>query len=97
MDELVAKTLGKGRRVTLTFSQPLPNGQASGLTHGMKLSDDARSATCNIDDVAKDLPALLARFADGRSSPNVRVEDVQIDRPSLHAVFIALTGRELRE
>jgi ABC-2 type transport system ATP-binding protein len=94
MDELVARTIGKGRRVTLTFNQPLRNGAA----HGLTLSEDARSATCNINDVAQDLPPLLARFANGDTTAGgARVEDVHIDRPSLHAVFIALTGRELRE
>jgi ABC-2 type transport system ATP-binding protein len=88
MDELVTSTIGKGRRVTFTFDKPLRNGHA----HGLRLAEDGRSATCNIDDVARDLPPLLAKF-DG----NVRIDDVQIDRPTLHAVFIALTGRELRE
>ena len=43
--------------------------------------------------MARELPAMLeAVAATGR-----QVEDVHLSSPSLHAVFIALTGRELRE
>jgi hypothetical protein len=91
MEELVNQTIGKGRRVTLMFNQPL---RATAID-GLAVSEDARSATCSIVDVAADLPPLLERCA--RAQPGVRVEDVQIDRPTLHNVFIALTGRELRE
>ena len=89
MDELVTRTLGEGRRVTLSLAAPLAESAAAA---GLTLGDDRRSVSCNIDDVARDLPPLLQRFA----SSGVRVDDVHIDRPSLHAVFIALTGRELR-
>ena len=63
------------------------------LPAGLVLGADGRSIAGNIDDVARDLPPLLQRVA----ATGARVEDVQIDRPTLHAVFIALTGRELRE
>jgi hypothetical protein len=44
-------------------------------------------------DVAADLPPLLERIRlAGRA-----VEDVDVRGPSLQAVFIHLTGRELRE
>ena len=44
-------------------------------------------------DVAVELPPLLARIHDaGRT-----VNDVEVRGPSLQAVFIHLTGRELRE
>jgi ABC-2 type transport system ATP-binding protein len=44
-------------------------------------------------DVAADLPALLARVRDAGDV----VDDVEVRGPSLQAVFIHLTGRELRE
>jgi len=91
IDQLVAKTLGKGRRVTVSFEQPLPAGAA--VPAGMTLNDDRRSVTGSIQDVANELPALLARL----STAGAKVEDVHLERPTLHAVFIALTGRELRE
>jgi hypothetical protein len=46
-----------------------------------------------VDDVAAELPGVLSRVqALGR-----RVEDVAIEAPSLSAVFLHLTGQELRE
>ena len=91
LEQLVAQTIGRGRRVTLMFSKPLGAQQMDEIT----VSGDGRSGTCTIDDVGRDLPGLLKRFgADGNGA---RVEDIHIERPSLHAVFIALTGRELRE
>jgi ABC-2 type transport system ATP-binding protein len=46
-----------------------------------------------VRDVAKELPALL----DAVRREGLGVEDVRVEAPSLHAVFIHLTGRELRE
>ncbi len=46
-----------------------------------------------MNDVASELPLLLDRVRQaGRA-----VEDVDVRGPSLQAVFIHLTGRELRE
>ena len=44
-------------------------------------------------DVAGDLPPLL----DGIRAAGATVDDVDVRGPSLQAVFIHLTGRELRE
>ena len=46
-----------------------------------------------VEDVADELPPLLQRVA----ASGGRILDVEIDGPSLQAVFIHLTGRELRE
>lgn len=88
MEQLVARTIGKGRQVTLSFAHPVKD-----TPPGVTLSDDRRSATATIQDVASELPALLQRLAGAAA----KVDDVHIERPSLHSVFIALTGRELRE
>jgi len=89
MDQLVAGTIGRGRRVTLILDRPVSNGLAS----GGQPSADGTSIAFTVEDMAAELPALIQRFA----AAHCRVEDVQIERPSLHAVFIHLTGRELRE
>ena len=47
----------------------------------------------DIRDLAVDLSALLGRLHDA----GYGVDDVQVVRPDLHAVFLHLTGRELRE
>jgi ABC-2 type transport system ATP-binding protein len=89
MDQLVAQTIGRGRRVTLVLDEA-PSPSAIHLTN-LQLVD--REARVNVDDVAAELPPLLARVsASGR-----RVLDVRVEPPTLQAVFIHLTGRELRE
>ena len=43
--------------------------------------------------MAAELPGVLERLADA----GVEVKDLSVQSPSLQAVFIHLTGRELRE
>ena len=47
----------------------------------------------SVDDVAGELPALLTEIG----TAGARVLDMRIEAPSLQAVFIHLTGHELRE
>ena len=55
--------------------------------------DNNEQLSARMENVALELPALLARIAsDGRM-----VDEVEMRRPSLQSVFIHLTGRELRE
>jgi linearmycin/streptolysin S transport system ATP-binding protein len=84
---LVAGTIGARRRVTVTLDRapatPLP-GFANGegpVFHG------------ELDDVATELGALLARVR----GAGCAVRDLDVRAPSLQAVFLHLTGRELRE
>jgi ABC-2 type transport system ATP-binding protein len=46
-----------------------------------------------IGDVASELPGLLTKI----NSEGGVIDDVEVRPPSLHAVFLHLTGRELRE
>jgi ABC-2 type transport system ATP-binding protein len=83
--ELVRDTIGTGRRIELHLDRPVappPDFEIVGTT--------LRGA---ISDVAEDLPRLLGRVA----ASQARVLDLEIGAPSLQAVFIHLTGRELRE
>lgn len=74
LPELVDRTVGKDRRVTLR----LTNGEV---------------ITARMRDVAADLPPLLDRLRESGAT----IVDVEVRGPSLQAVFIHLTGRELRE
>ena len=74
LPELVDRTVGKDRLVTLRLS-------------------DGGVVTARMRDVAAELPPLLERV---RASGGL-VDDVEVRGPSLQAVFIHLTGRELRE
>lgn len=87
LEELIQQTIGPRRQVVLQLDAPLPAGL------GADCVVDGRCVRAAVADVAQELPALLARVkAGGR-----RVEDIHVEQPSLHAVFIHLTGKELRE
>jgi len=83
--QLVEETVGPGRRVTLRLAAPIA---APG---GFEL--DGSTLRGSLADLAEELPGLLERVA----MAGGRVLDVEIEAPSLQAVFIHLTGRELRE
>lgn len=87
LDQLVAKTIGRARKVTFVLDQPL-----AGRVNG-KLQQDGTAVHAQVEDVAGELPAMLATIHNAGG----RVNDVRVESPSLHAVFIHLTGRELRE
>lgn len=87
-DQLVAGTVGAGRLVRVRLSRP-----PAGPLEGMQWDAQQRTLTRRVTDVARELPALLAALDAGAAG----VEDVSVESPSLQAVFIHLTGRELRE
>ena len=89
MSELVDQTVGRHRLVTLRTDRPVGTVPAGAEA----AADDPCVLRAKVGKVATDLPALLAAVsAQGRE-----VEDVDVRGPSLQAVFIHLTGRELRE
>ena len=93
LPELVDQTVGRGRIVTLRLDAPLERLAAGDDTAIEIDATDARTVRARLGDVASELPLLLERVRlAGRS-----VEDVDVRGPSLQAVFIHLTGRELRE
>jgi ABC-2 type transport system ATP-binding protein len=96
LHELVDHTVGRHRLVTLRLDGPV-NGDAAALAavgSGVEIDpQDSRVLRARMRDVAVDLPPLLERVRQtGRT-----VDDVEVRGPSLQAVFIHLTGRELRE
>jgi ABC-2 type transport system ATP-binding protein len=91
--ELVDSTVGRHRLVTLRLDAPLPAAFAAGTADTVAESGDPTRLRTRLSDVASELPLLLDRVRRaGRA-----VEDVDVRGPSLQAVFIHLTGRELRE
>ena len=85
--ELIEATVGPKRRVTLRLAGPGPKPL------GFRAGGDPRELVAEVGDVALELPALLDRVREAGGE----VSDVEVRAPSLHAVFIHLTGRELRE
>jgi ABC-2 type transport system ATP-binding protein len=90
--ELVDQTVGRHRLVTLRLEGPLDPGAVSRLRVEADPAEP-RLVRARMTDVATDLPPLL----EGIRAAGARIDDVDVRGPSLQAVFIHLTGRELRE
>ncbi len=88
-DELVAATIGGDRTVTLVLDRAPP----AGLDARFERDAAGGALRCRVRDVAGELPALLASVG----AAGCRVQDVRVEGPTLQAVFLHLTGRELRE
>jgi ABC-2 type transport system ATP-binding protein len=89
LEELVRATLGARRSVTLTLDRA-PRHPIDGLT---PTGDGGTRLSAVVDDVDAALGPLLRRVAEAGHS----VQDLEARRPSLQAVFLHLTGRDLRE
>jgi ABC-2 type transport system ATP-binding protein len=85
--DLVERTVGPKRRVTLRLAAPGPRPA------GFRAGADPRELVAEVGDVALELPGLLGRVREAGGE----IGDVEVRAPSLHSVFIHLTGRELRE
>ena len=95
-DELVQQTIGTGRLVRLRLAGPLRGtGNESLAVAGLPLTarpgEDTVSA--RVSDIASGLPRLIE--AVHRADYDVR--DVEVQSPSLHHVFLHLTGHALRD
>jgi len=86
--ELVERTLGRAPEVIVTLDRPpAPEALPAGArVHG-------RTIHADVDDLAAGLPRFLGRL----QSAGYGIDDVRVVRPDLQAVFLHLTGRELRE
>ena len=89
LDELIAATVGRARTVTLTLETEAtePALALPGVTA------EGRELRARMDDISGELPPLLGQL----QAAGLRVLDVKVQAPSLQAVFLHLTGRELRE
>jgi ABC-2 type transport system ATP-binding protein len=83
---LIERTLGRAHEVVITLDRVadrLPGRHARGRPHGARRRRRSRER-----------PAGAPRAA---PCGGLRGADVRVDRADLHAVFLHLTGRELRE
>jgi ABC-2 type transport system ATP-binding protein len=91
--ELVERTVGRHRLVTLRLDRPW-NGTLPAAPGQLEAdAAEPRLVRARMTNVAADLPPLL----EGIRLAGCSVDDVDVRGPSLQAVFIHLTGRELRE
>jgi len=88
LDELTVRTFGEQQTVTVRLARP-----AAGPIAGF--AGDAGSPTlqATVRDIGEELPLLLRAL----SEAGCEVHDLQVRRPTLAGVFLALTGKELRE
>jgi ABC-2 type transport system ATP-binding protein len=88
LDELIERSIGRARTITVRLDRAAPAALAGS---GVEIGHATLSS--RLANVAVELPQLLNRIA----ASGVVVEDVRVDAPSLHGVFLHLTGRDLRE
>jgi len=91
LDELVRSTLGQLRAVHLALDASWP--AAAGVPAGARVGEDGRSIHAELPNLGTSLVSLINAVGQA----DRRVTDVKLTGSTLHDVFIALTGRELRE
>lgn len=87
-EQLVAKTVGDSRVVKLRVDQAAPPVPPSQMQSRRKATLTAR-----INDVGTELPTVMQAARD----QGYAINDVEVQTPSLHHVFLHLTGHELRD
>jgi ABC-2 type transport system ATP-binding protein len=88
LEELVARTVGHHRRVTLRLDRA-PEQPIAGFNGG----SEGALLRAQVDNVGAELPALIQRA----EAAGFTIQDIEVRSPSLQSVFLHLTGRELRE
>ncbi|MEQ8847937.1 ABC transporter ATP-binding protein [Botrimarina sp.] len=101
--ELIDQTVGADRQATVRLAEPLADyarqtlaqrwAPPAGASGAQATPLDARVLRTQVASVAEDLPRLLESI----SHLGGEVRDVEVHAPNLQAVFLHLTGRELRE
>jgi ABC-2 type transport system ATP-binding protein len=88
LPELVVGAGLPGRRVRVRLERPVP-----AAPDGFSLGSGGGELSAAVTDVAAELPGLLARVREA----GLAVHDLDVRSATLHEVFLALTGKELRE
>jgi ABC-2 type transport system ATP-binding protein len=91
-EELVARTLGRRRMLTVESDGPLPADLAAALA-GRGATVRADAALVPVEEPAREIPEMLELFR----KHGAAVRDLKLAAATLEAVFLSLTGRELRE
>jgi ABC-2 type transport system ATP-binding protein len=88
-EELLRQTIGTQRRITFSLANAVP----AGLSPERWVHSDGGGVASMVEDIARELPTRLSELA----AEGATVVDLHVEAPTLQAVFIHLTGRELRE
>lgn len=86
-EQLLDASVGRRRRVVFTLAQTITI-----LPDGCERRDD-KSTTFFVENITHDLPSRLQQF----TAAGLDVVDLSIEVPTLQAVFLHYTGRDLRE
>src|SRR5262249_26946479 len=89
--ELVSTIVGRARPVSVLLRSDWPSDAA--VPSAATLEPDRRTLRWQVSDVGVEPPALLSAL----NSRGTEIVDVHLGGATLQDVFIALTGRELRE
>ena len=89
--ELVQQALGASRTVRVRLRRPLDPGAR--LPGDFTIDESRQTLTAPVQSVGRDIASLLAAL----SSAGAEVDDLDLAGATLQDVFIALTGRALRE
>lgn len=95
IDELITHSVGASRWVQLRIDPPL----RTPLKSVGRTSSDAfgqpgdQVVSTRMDDVSSDLPRIMLQLCEQGYS----IADIEVHAPSLHHVFLHLTGRQLRD
>jgi ABC-2 type transport system ATP-binding protein len=87
LQELIKATVGVNRRVKFKLADAAPR------LPGFEIGVDPQQLVAEVGDLSVELPDMLARI----QAAGGKIRDVEVRAPSLHAVFLHLTGRELRQ
>jgi ABC-2 type transport system ATP-binding protein len=88
LPELVADTIGPSRQVTIWVDREIQGG-----LDGFEIGADSRQLSLQVENVAEELSRVFTKIREA----GYAIEDVNVRGPGLQAVFLHLTGRELRE
>jgi ABC-2 type transport system ATP-binding protein len=88
IDELLERTVGKHKRVSLEVE-----GAVGELPAGLTLQTPTGRIVGTCENLADELPGWM----EGLAQSGVRIKNLELQTPNLHHVFLHLTGRDLRE
>ncbi|XZE51365.1 ABC transporter ATP-binding protein [Planctomycetaceae bacterium SH139] len=88
LTELIERTVGSSRRVRLQVAESVPTPLP-----GWHLEPTTGRLATSVNHVARELPGMLQKV----HQAGYTIDDVEVQTPSLHHVFLHLTGHNLRD
>ncbi|MEM6689184.1 MAG: ABC transporter ATP-binding protein [Planctomycetota bacterium] len=91
LKDLIESSVGSGRLVKLRLDRPVTGPLHTPLRRLGRVGE--AEVSTRVSDVGNSVPRLINAFTD----QGYAVEDINIETPSLHHVFLKLTGHDLRD